>query len=209
MPKITITQALTRIIGEKHWLRRTFLGGLLMAIPVIFFFPMGYLIAVFRASMRGELEQESPKWVAGESFFLGVQLFVLKVLYFIIPAVVLYTAHFARGTGAYGTILTIGIVLAVLAALLMPWGIAIWLNTGCLKCAFIPKNLLKVFSFLGEYLDAIIRCFVLILLGAGTVFVAFLVGQVCSQLMGQVCGKYVPKPKEEAHPSAWPAERTS
>lgn len=198
MRKTSVTEALTKVLEDKHWMRRTLVGGLLLGIPMLFFFAKGYLMQVLRATMRGERDEGLPEWKAAESFVLGAKGFVVWVFYFILPALFFWLAYLSRDNSAFGTLLTIAIVLTVIAAVLLPWGAAIWLSTGCVKCAFDVRRLVKVFAFLGEYLDVFVRCFLLILFSTGTLFAAFFVATACMQLFGEVAGRYLEQEGDEA-----------
>jgi len=198
MGKTSVTEALTKVLEDKHWMRKTLLGGLLLGIPVLFFFAKGYLLQVLRATMRGERDKGLPTWKASESFILGAKGFVVWLVYYILPALFFWLASLNRGNAAFPTFLTIGIALAVIATVLLPWGVAIWLSTGCVKSAFDVRRLVKVFSFLGEYLDVFVRCFLLVLFSTGTLFAGFFVAAACMRLFGEVAGKYLEQEGNEA-----------
>jgi len=198
MQKTSVTEALTRVLEDKHWMRKTLLGGLLLGIPVLFFFAEGYLLQVLRATMRGERNKGLPTWRVSESFLLGAKGFVVWLLYYILPALFFWLASLNRGNAAFATFLTIGIVLTVIATVLLPWGVAIWLSTGCVKSAFDIRRLVKVFGFLGEYLDAFVRCFLLLLFSTGALFAGFFAATACMHLFGEVAGKYLEHKENEA-----------
>lgn len=151
--------------------------------------------------MRAEMDENLPPWQAGEAFVLGAKAFVLWVIYYIVPAAFLIGAHQGRTTSAFEPLLTIGVVLAVVVSILFPWGISIWLSTGCVKNALDIRRIVKVFGFFGEYMDVLVRCFLLLLLSIGTSFVCFFVSLACAQMIGEVTGKYLHKaegPVEES-----------
>ncbi len=196
--KTTVTEALTKVLEDKHWMRRTLLGGLLLGIPVLCFFAKGYMMQVLRAAILGEKGAKLPEWRAGESFVLGAKAFVVWIAYYILPALFFWLASLNRGNAAFGTFLTIGIVLAIVATVLLPWGAAIWLSTGCVKSAFDVRRLVKVFGFLGEYLDVFVRCFLLAVFSVGTLFTAFFAATACMRLFGEVAGRYLKQEGEES-----------
>jgi len=196
--KTSVTEALTKVLEDDHWMRKTLLGGLLLGIPVLFFLAKGYLLQILRATMRGDRDKGLPAWRVSESFVLGAKGFVVWLVYYILPALFFWLASLNRGNTAFGTFLTIGIVLAIIATVLLPWGAAIWLSTGCVKSAFDVRRLVKVFGFLGEYLDVFVRCFLLVLFSTGTVFAAFFVAMACMHLFGEVAGKYLKQEGDEA-----------
>jgi hypothetical protein len=197
MPKTSVTEALKRILEDDHWIRKVLLGGFLLAIPVAFFFAKGYVLQVFRAAIRGETEEGLPAWEAGESFVLGAKAFVIWILYYLLPAVFFFAARGFCETAAYETFLVIAIVLTVIATALLPWGAANWLSTNCVKNAFDFRRLTKVFGFFGEYVDVLVRCFLLLIFSVGTVFTAFFVSLACVHLLGEVTGRYL-RGEEEA-----------
>ena len=197
MGKTTVTQALRKVLEDEHWIRKTLIGGLFLWIPVLFFFSKGYLMQLLRATIRRETDKGLPMWRAGESFVLGAKAFVLWVLYYILPALFLWLASINRGNPAYGTLLTIGIVLGIISTLLLPWGAAVWLSTGSVRSALDIRRILKVFGFFGEYLDVLVRCLLLILFSTGVPFAGFFVSMACMQLLGEVTGKYVERSTAE------------
>jgi len=194
MGKMSVTEALGKVLEDGHWTRKTLLGGLLLWIPVLFFFSKGYLMQLLRAAIRRETDKGLPIWRAGESFVLGAKAFAVWVLYYILPALFLWLAHINRGNSAYSTLLTIGIVLGIISTLFLPWGAALWLSTGSVRSAFDIRRLLKVFGFFGEYLDVLVRCLLLILFSAGMPFAGFFVAMACMQLLGEVTGRYIEHP---------------
>ncbi|RLC47295.1 MAG: hypothetical protein DRH70_03720 [Candidatus Coatesbacteria bacterium] len=195
MGKMSVTEALKKVLDDEHWMRKTLLGGVLLWIPVLFFFPKGYLMQLLRAAIRRETDRGLPTWSASESFILGAKAFAIWVLYYVLPALFLWLAHLNRANPAYSTLLTIGIVLAVLSTLFLPWGAAVWLSTGSVRSAFDIRRLLKVFGFLGEYLDVFVRCLLLVVFSAGMPFAGFFAAMACMQLLGEVTGRYVEQPE--------------
>ncbi|MBN1591856.1 MAG: DUF4013 domain-containing protein [Candidatus Coatesbacteria bacterium] len=191
MQKTSVTEALTGVLGEKHWMRKTLLGGLLLGIPVLFFFSKGYFLQILRTTIRDKQYSGLPEWRVGGSFLLGVKAFFISIIYCILPGLFFWLASLNQENAAWGTFLTIGVVLTVVAAVLLPWGIANWLSTDSVKSAFDVRRLLRIFGFLGEYLDVFLRCFLLLLFSVGTVFAAFFVAMACMRLFGEVAGRYL------------------
>lgn len=198
MPKTSVTQALKRVLEDEHWMRKVLLGGVLLMIPVLCFFAKGYILQVFRAAIRGEREKGLPAWKGGASFVLGAKGFLIWFLYYLLPAVFFFGAHGLHETAAFETFLIIGIALTVIATALLPWGAAIWLSTDCVRNAFDVRRLIKMFGFFGEYVDVLVRCFLLVVFSTGTVFGCFFVSLGCVHLLGEITGRYLVGEEEQA-----------
>ena len=197
MRKMTITEALVKILEDKHWMRKVFLGGLMLCMPILAAFAKGYLLLVFRACIRGNETKGLPSWKAGQSFILGLKGFVIALAYYVFPALAIWGAHVTYKTGGFHIFLTIAIVLTSLATVFLPWAVANWLSTGFMKSAFQIRRLFRVFGFFGEYLGVFIRCFLLVLFATGTAFAGFFALLAAAQLMGETTGKYIPNAEDK------------
>jgi len=191
MPKTTVTEALGIPFGDEHWIRKVLVGGLLLGIPILCFFSIGYIVAFYRSCLLREPSKRLPGWDAKESFLLGVKAFLICVLYFVPATLLLWLAHVFSESSAWATLLVLGVAFAIVGVVALPWGIALWLGSNRIKSAFSPAKLFKVVGFLGEYLDAFIRCLLLFIFSVGTVFVAFFVSLPIAYLLGEVCAKYL------------------
>jgi hypothetical protein len=151
--------------GEQK-LETLLIGGLLTLLGVVFvpiLFVYGYLVRVVRRVAAGETSEPPPFGEWGELFVDGIAAFVVSVVYFLVPAIVVtagallfllpVTAVEAAGPSAGGGLVAIvglllallGVVVAVVltfaALYLVPAAVAAFARSGRFGAAFSPSML--------------------------------------------------------------------
>jgi hypothetical protein len=159
---------------DKEWPVKMIIGIALSILPIVNFFCTGYAYRIFKAGLSRQ-PLEMPEWGDwGDNFIQGLIIFILRFIYFLIPmafmgagTVILVIAFILKDrTGVFpegmifpGAILVgIGLILAVVAAIIFPMALAAYAKSGeQFGAAFrIWEIVPKIFSALDEYLIAIV-----------------------------------------------------
>ncbi len=121
---------------------KLFFGVLLSVIPVANFLTDGYRYRLFQGGAQGNMEM--PEWKGWQDLFVRGLLFFLVQLVYFLPAllILLFSLLVAgrqpagSGDGVMTAGLTLGLLLLLLAALLLPMGWAHFAATGRFGSAF-------------------------------------------------------------------------
>lgn len=136
--------------GWLKWL----LGSLMLFIPIVEVFTLGYRYRLFRQGM--ENQWSLPQWTGWrELFFKGLQMLVIRIVYMLLPAAV--TLLFFAGTymkdistGLLYTMLLTTAFTFLVAAFLIPMAMASFAATGTMSAAFSLPDVLKSIGTAGK-----------------------------------------------------------
>lgn len=137
-----IREIFTYPTRDKEWPVKMIIGVALSIFPIVNFFCSGYAYRIFKAALAGEpfVMPEWDQW--GDIFIQGLIIFVLRLIYFLIPLVFLGTgatlliAAFVlkERTGSLpdgiivpaAVLIGVGLILAIVAAVLFPMALALY-----------------------------------------------------------------------------------
>jgi hypothetical protein len=125
---------------DKEWPVKMIIGIALSILPIVNFFCSGYAYRIFKAGLNRQ-PLAMPEWDDwGEIFIQGLIIFVLRLLYFLIPlllmgsgtAILIFAFVFKDKSGYFPpgivipsvVLIGIGVLLAFLAAVLFPMALA-------------------------------------------------------------------------------------
>jgi hypothetical protein len=159
---------------DKEWSVKMIIGIALSLLPVVNFFCTGYAYRIFKAGLEGK-PPTMPEWGEwGDIFMQGFMIFLLRLVYFLIPLVFLGTGSvllisafvLKERTGLFpeGIILPaavfigVGAILAIVAAVLFPMALALYAKNGerfgaALRIWEVVHNIFKAFD---EYAVAVV-----------------------------------------------------
>jgi len=187
------------------------IGGVLLMIPVVQFFSIGYLTKKLKKII--ELEKNTIKWDENlkELFIFGVKGTALLLIYLFIPFLFMFLGGFFISFLSKGKILSLfffrgqiliitGTVLLLIIMFFFPAGICLYLEENSIKKAVDFKSILEkiilipkeygivYFIILGIYLFSIVLTFILFnwvigILSSG--FIYFYDGFVSVHLIGK------------------------
>lgn len=195
-----IQQALTFPFSDKFWVRRLLVGGILLPMPFIFFFPFGYLMRHFQTYLKGHRIEKLPEWDDLPTIFLfGFWASVIFLGYLVVPFLI-----FAMGVKLWGGY--IGVFLVVLAFVFAvyflsfyPMGLASYLMTGDVKAAFRKNEMYaKISQVSTSYYNTYLLAILLFFLGGNSPFVAFFLLIVLCELFGRALRPVFDTGEEEA-----------
>lgn len=151
---------------------KVIIGGVLNIIPIVNFLCAGYLVEIM-ANAIGEKE-EMPAWENwGTKFINGLLVFIISLIYMIIPVLIIITGGGLSSITGGG--MSLSVILAVITGLaiwfILPMAIANFAATGNFGSAF---NFALIFSYIctvlgtyvGIYLVSIAFIFALALVNA-------------------------------------------
>lgn len=206
-----VGQALRFPFEDRDWIVKILIGGILLLIPIVCFFVFGYTFKVLQKAAR-EGVYELPAWKDwGSLFEQGFYVFLVFLIYFLIPAIVFGCSFLAwiapyYGGAYYGAapLAVLGILFFVLggiigfaAALIAPMALTVYAATGEFGQAF---NFGEIFSRVGSNAGNYVVALVIYLglsiligiiasvpvLGIIAIFASFYVAVVMSYLFGDV-----------------------
>jgi hypothetical protein len=159
---------------DKEWSVKMIIGIALSILPIVNFFCTGYAYRIFKATLNGQAPT-MPEWGEwGDIFMQGLVIFLLRLVYFLIPLVLLGTGSvFLIGafvlkerTGVFpegillpaAVLLGVGLILAIVAMVLFPMALAVYAkNNERFGAAFriwdIVRNIVRA---LDDYAVAIV-----------------------------------------------------
>lgn len=159
---------------DKEWSVKMIIGIALSLLPIVNFFCAGYAYRIFKAGLEGK-PPTMPEWGEwGDIFMQGFMIFLLRLVYFLIPLVFLGTGSvllisafvLKERTGLFpeGIILPaavfigIGAILAIVAAVLFPMALALYAKNderfgAALRIWEVVHNIFKAFD---EYAVAVV-----------------------------------------------------
>ncbi len=159
---------------DKEWPVKMIIGIALSILPIVNFFCSGYAYRIFKAGLDRK-PLTTPEWDDwGDIFTQGLMIFVLRLLYFLIPlalmgtgTVILIVAFVFKDKSGYFppgvlipsiVLIGIGIVLAFVAAVLFPMALAVYAkNNERFGAAFrIWEIVPNIFRILDDYFIAIV-----------------------------------------------------
>ncbi len=159
---------------DKEWGVKMIIGIALSILPIVNFFCSGYAYRIFKAGLNNR-PLELPEWDDwGALFAQGFMIFLIRLVYFVIPLVLMGTGgtflimgfvlkdrggSFPQGILVPSLVLiAVGLVLAVVAAVLLPMGLAVYAkNNERFGAAFrIWEIGPRIFRDLDDYLVAIV-----------------------------------------------------
>jgi hypothetical protein len=155
--------------NDQNWVVKLLIGTVLGIIPIVNFFSVGYAYKVFKKSLNNE-EPALPEWDDWGGYFIqGLLVFVIELIYLVIPMVLLIigvssfskaainTAMGTSSAGLYaigGLFAFVGGVLALVAALTLPMVLAVYAkNNEDFGSIFkIGEIIGKIFKVIGDYI---------------------------------------------------------
>ena len=159
---------------DKEWSVKMIIGIALSLLPIVNFFCAGYAYRIFKAGLEGK-PPTMPEWGEwGDIFMQGFMIFLLRLVYFLIPLVFLGTGSvllisafvLKEKTGLFseGIILPaavfigVGVILAIVAAVLFPMALALYAKNderfgAALRIWEVVHNIFKAFD---EYAVAVV-----------------------------------------------------
>jgi len=172
---VDVKKALTFPFNDQNWVVKLLIGLVLTIIPIVNFFSMGYVYEVFKKVVNKQ-EPFLPEWDNwGDLFKKGLMLFLIALVYAIIPAI-LFGAGMgmisraammgaygygqpAVGSGIFGGLLAfVGGALLLIVELMLPMVFAHYAkNNENFGSAFkIGEIISNIFKVIGDYLLAIV-----------------------------------------------------
>jgi hypothetical protein len=159
---------------DKEWPVKMIIGIALSILPIVNFFCSGYAYRIFKAGLnRQPIEMhEWDDW--GDIFIQGLIIFVLRLIYFLIPLALMgtgagilivgfilkdKTGYFPQATILpIALLIGIGLILAIVAAIIFPMALALYAkNNEEFGAAFRVWEIVpKIFQALDDYLIAIV-----------------------------------------------------
>ncbi len=153
-------------LRDRNWVLKVIIGWLISLVPLVNLLSVGYLTENIRMGMARR--RELPDWqdIIG-LFSLGITVFVIALLYLLIPMVVLLAgtggalwaavSGFRLGellqVGFAGGVAVLGLILVVLVGVVVPLAIAHYLARGGFYSAFQVREIWeRLQNILGEYL---------------------------------------------------------
>lgn len=171
-----ITEEVKFPTKDSEWITKVLIGGIIGIIPIVNFISYGYSVKVMKGAIGGN--PGLPKWEDwGDLFIKGLMAFIIVLIYMIIP--ILVTGISIGGAliaifsgeletletilaGAMGGIL-IGLVLALIALLLIPMALSMFVKEDSVGAAFrIGEVISRIKSVIGDYIMVYV---ILIILG--------------------------------------------
>ena len=127
---------------DKEWSVKMIIGIALSLLPIVNFFCAGYAYRIFKAGLEGK-PPTMPEWGEwGDIFMQGFMIFLLRLVYFLIPLVFLGTGSvllisafvlkersrlFPEGIILPAAVfIGVGAILAIVAAVLFPMALALY-----------------------------------------------------------------------------------
>ncbi len=170
------------------WLARIGIGGILYLLSFLIiplFLIEGYLYRVLAGTVRGD--EQPPDWGDWLGLFVdGVKMFVVQIVYALVPVVLIVAGAMLTATGAMTAdaleivgwlVVALGFIVSILVAYLIPAALANFARTGQLGAAFDVTTVRNA-AFTGSYFWAIVLALILaIILGMiGSILMIILVG---------------------------------
>ena len=161
-------------VTDPEWIPKVLLGGLLGTIPIIGFFTWGYYMKALRTAIGGT--PELPKWDDwGNLFISGLSVFIISVVYYLIPLIVAVISVggiviTAITTGNVGLDIigaamggfAFSFILLFVSSFLLPMALAMYAKEDSMGAAFRFGELLsRIKSELGDYIIVFIVVFIL------------------------------------------------
>ncbi len=159
---------------DKEWSVKMIIGIALSLLPIVNFFCTGYAYRIFKAGLAGR-PPTMPEWDEwGDIFIQGFMIFLLRLLYFLIPLVFLGSGSvflisafvLKERTGIFpeGIILPaavffgVGAILAIVAAVLFPMALALYAKSderfgAAFRIWEVVHNIFKAFD---DYVIAVV-----------------------------------------------------
>lgn len=181
------------------------IGGILMFIPIVNLFSMGYFVECYEKGAKNE--QSMPEWTDwGRKFVDGLIILVINIIYFLIPTLIFGSMgvfkaitnpryHISTGT------IFFGILLFIIFSIAVPMAIA---NFSVKRKFLAAFDLLHIFKLIGLSFGSYIGAYFLLFFAGMIVgfimmvpiigwlfaiFAGFYLGCVASFLFGSVYGK--------------------
>ena len=170
---LDIKEAMTYPLKDENWIVKVLIGTLLGIIPIVNFFSMGYAYQLFKKAVNKEA-LTLPEWDNwGDLFLKGFMIFLISVVYLIIPGIILAIGagltssaaikssqgYSAIGQGVVGGLfIFVGGVLYFIVALILPMVLAHYAKNNddfgsIFKFGEIIGNIFKV---IGDYILALV-----------------------------------------------------
>ncbi|MBW2146546.1 MAG: DUF4013 domain-containing protein [Deltaproteobacteria bacterium] len=180
---------------DDSWLKKILIGGILNIIPVISFLPWGYAYRIFRKTLQGEDVLPLPPWDRWkEDFISGFKIFVLAVLWAVIPLILFKVSAL------------LGLLAVAAAGILFPMALACYAAEERFTHAFRVQHIWqRIRSTRDRYASAWLTCCVLFIVGLFIwrlpvigyplgAFLFFYILLVYARLFGLVCRSEQPLP---------------
>lgn len=184
---IKLKEAFQFPFADKFWARRILIGGILLPLPLISFFPIGYLMRHFKSYIKGYKVDKLPEWddlplMLSYGFFSSI----IFLCYLVIPFI-LFALGYRWIKGGFGALfIAASFVIAVWFLSYFPMGLANYLDTGKIKSAFSKKEMYdKISKISKSYYQSYLLAILLFFLGGNSPFVLFFILLVLCELFGK------------------------
>lgn len=149
-------------LKDKEWLMKIILGAVITIVPVLNLLSMGYLLKCIHQGARGI--QELPEWDEWVDLFKdGVLVFVILILYLLVPLVLGFILSLIPGVGQI-----LYVVLVFAAGAVIPMAIANFSVRRELADAFaIGEIIFYVNRVLNYYAASYFAYFMILLISTG------------------------------------------
>ncbi|MFC1850759.1 DUF4013 domain-containing protein [candidate division CSSED10-310 bacterium] len=195
----SLKEAMQFPFTDKYWARRLLIGGILLPIPIIGFFPMGYLMRHFLAYLKGHKVDKLPEWddlpaILSYGFF-GT---IILLGYLLVPFLIL-----ALGIKVWGSFwgvlfVFLSFIIGVWLMSYFPMGLAAYLVSGKLGNAFQKNVLYKNISQIStSYYHSFLIAILLLFLAGNSPFVLFFLLLVFGEMFGKTISPVFTPPETE------------
>jgi hypothetical protein len=160
-------------LSDAEWVKKVIIGTVLMWIPIVFFFPMGYAYRVFK-KVLGKAEPVLMEWEDWGGYFMdGLKVFVVYLIYMIVPMILSFLAQGLIASGVYRSamggsggammglgwfIYVIAIILSICLGLMVPMAVAYFAkgNENFGEVFRFGDIISSVFKVIGDYIIVIV-----------------------------------------------------